>query len=39
MKHKSIAALLCITSCLILPLSAKDGAPRGFVQLSELNEA
>ena len=39
MKHKSITALLCIASCLILPLSAKDGAPRGFVQLSELNEA
>ena len=39
MKHKSIAALLCIVSCLILPLSAKDAAPRGFAPLSELSEA
>ena len=39
MKQKSIATLLCIATCLILPLSAKDAAPRGFLPLSELNEA
>ncbi|MEI6675346.1 MAG: hypothetical protein WCO57_09235 [Verrucomicrobiota bacterium] len=36
---KSITTLLCIASCLILPLSAKDDAPRGFTPLAELKEA
>ena len=33
---KSITALLCLASCLILPLCAKDDAPHGFMPLSEL---
>ncbi len=36
---KPIAALLCLATCLTLPLSAKDDAPRGFMPLSELKEA
>jgi len=39
MKTKSIAALLSLASCLILPLSAKDDAPRGFTPLSDLKDA
>lgn len=39
MKQPSIAALLCMATCLILPLSAKDAVPRGFMPLSELSEA
>ena len=39
MKYKSIAVLLCIASCLILPLSAKENVPRGFTPLSELSTA
>ena len=39
MKMKSIAALLSLASCLILPLCAKDDAPRGFAPLSELKDA
>ena len=39
MKMKPITALLCLASCLILPLSAKDDVPRGFTPLSELKDA
>lgn len=39
MKLKPIAALLCLASFLILPLSAKDDVPRGFEPLAELKEA
>jgi hypothetical protein len=39
MKLKPIAALFCLASCLMLPLSAKDDAPRGFAPLSDLQEA
>jgi hypothetical protein len=39
MKLQPIAALFCLASCLVLPLSAKDDAPRGYVPLSELQEA
>ena len=36
---KLLTALLCLASCLTLPLSAKDDAPRGFTPLSELKDA
>ena len=36
---KPITTLLCLASCLILPLSAKDDVPRGFTPLAELKEA
>ena len=39
MNMKSITTLLCLASCLILPLAAKDDAPRGFMPLSELKQA
>lgn len=38
MKLKPIAALLCLSASLILPLSARDDTPRGFAPLSELQE-
>ena len=36
---KPIAVLLCLSAALILPLSAKDDAPRGYAPLSEIQEA
>jgi hypothetical protein len=39
MKMQPIAALICLASCLVLPISAKDDAPRGYAPLSELQEA
>ena len=39
MKTKKIAALFSLTALLVLPLTAKDDAPRGFTPLAELQEA
>jgi hypothetical protein len=38
MKQQPFAALLCLASCLILPLSAKEDVPRGFAPLAELQQ-
>ena len=39
MKTKTLAALFSLTTLLVLPLTAKDDAPRGFTPLAELQEA
>ena len=39
MKTKTLAALFSLTALLVLPLTAKDDAPRGFTPLAELQEA
>ena len=39
MKTKTLAAVLSLTALLVLPLAAKDDAPRGFTPLAELQEA
>jgi len=38
MNLKLIVTLICLSSCLIIPLSAKDDTPRGFDPLSDLQE-
>ncbi len=39
MRLKPLIAILCLSAAQLLPLSAKDDAPRGYVPLSELQEA
>jgi hypothetical protein len=39
MKPTPLTALLCLAAALILPLHAKDDAPRGYTPLAELQEA
>ncbi|MES2660263.1 MAG: hypothetical protein V4689_16690 [Verrucomicrobiota bacterium] len=39
MKTKTFAAFLGLVSFLVLPLSAKEDAPRGFTPLAEMQEA
>lgn len=36
---KSLVSTLCLAACLVLPLSAKPDAPRGYEPLAELKEA
>ena len=38
MNTKSFATLIFLFTCLILPVTAKDGIPRGYKPLSELQE-
>ena len=39
MKNKTFAAIVTLAACLVLPLSAKEDAPRGFTPISKLADA